>query len=189
MLFRSILDSAETVVDALMKAEPPPPQAPPESWMPLADHLRQLPAVIAPFWRANDPVDSVLIASAPATLVPRPETPVEIGRPVALVRVAAEGVPRLGVVNAGLVVREIAPEPLTARPSAVSTPVPVVTVDGAAPVPPPTIREFAASRADEDICTVVLNHGIAPWTPPVTALGMAMVPGVPPEQPTTPELL
>ena len=37
------------------------------------------------------------------TLVPSPETPVEIGRPVQLVNVPDAGVPNAGVVNVGLV--------------------------------------------------------------------------------------
>jgi len=36
-----------------------------------------------------------------ATPVPRPETPVEIGKPVALVKVPLVGVPNTGVVNVG----------------------------------------------------------------------------------------
>ena len=43
-----------------------------------------------------------------------PETPVEIGSPVPLVRVTALGVPRLGVVNAGELASTIAPVPVTA---------------------------------------------------------------------------
>ena len=48
-----------------------------------------------------------------------PVTPVVSGKPVALVRVAADGVPRLGVVNAGEVDKTTAPEPVE-----VVTPVP-----------------------------------------------------------------
>jgi hypothetical protein len=43
------------------------------------------------------------VARNVATPVPRPETPVEIGRPVALVRVPLAGVPRTGAVIVGLV--------------------------------------------------------------------------------------
>jgi hypothetical protein len=53
------------------------------------------------------------VARNVATPDPRPETPVEIGRPVALVRVTAEGVPRLGVVKTGEVVIATLPVPLT----------------------------------------------------------------------------
>ena len=61
-----------------------------------------------------------------------PVTPVVRGRPVALVSVAALGVPRLGVVNAGLVASTMPPEPVTFCPSAVATPVP----NDVMPVPP-----------------------------------------------------
>ncbi len=58
------------------------------------------------------PVSSVIIeaklalegvAKKVATPVPKPETPVDIGRPVQFVNVPAEGVPILGVVSTGLV--------------------------------------------------------------------------------------
>ena len=43
------------------------------------------------------------VAKNAATLAPNPETPVDIGSPVQLVRVPEPGVPRAGVVNVGLV--------------------------------------------------------------------------------------
>ena len=48
-----------------------------------------------------------------ATFAPRPETPVAIGRPVALVSVAADGVPRFGVVKAGELANTKAPLPVS----------------------------------------------------------------------------
>jgi hypothetical protein len=72
--------------------------------------------------RAPEPVSSVTAvarladegaARNEATPVPSPDTPVEIGSPVALVRVAAEGVPRLGVVSDGLVPNTKAPDPVS----------------------------------------------------------------------------
>ena len=48
-----------------------------------------------------------------ATLAPRPETPVEIGNPVQLVRVPEEGVPRTGVVSVGDVANTSDPEPVS----------------------------------------------------------------------------
>ena len=42
-----------------------------------------------------------------------PVTPVVSGRPVALVKITAEGVPRLGVVSAGLVANTNEPEPVS----------------------------------------------------------------------------
>jgi len=48
-----------------------------------------------------------------ATPVPSPETPVEIGSPVAFVRVPEEGVPRAGVTNVGEVAKTKAPDPVS----------------------------------------------------------------------------
>jgi len=59
-----------------------------------------------------------------ATPVPKPDTPVEIGRPVPFVSVTADGVPRFGVVSAGDVERTTAPVPFAALPIAAATPVP-----------------------------------------------------------------
>ena len=59
------------------------------------------------------------VARNVATPVPRPLTPVEIGRPVAFVRVAKDGTPMLGVVSAGEVLSTTEPVPVE-----VVTPVP-----------------------------------------------------------------
>jgi hypothetical protein len=59
-----------------------------------------------------------------ATLVPSPDTPVEIGRPVAFVSVPDVGVPKTGVTKVGDVASAIPPEPVTFCPKAVATPVP-----------------------------------------------------------------
>jgi len=53
------------------------------------------------------------VAKKVATPVPKPETPVEIGSPVALVRVADVGVPSTGVTRVGLVANTAAPEPVS----------------------------------------------------------------------------
>jgi hypothetical protein len=74
---------------------------------------------LVPNTSAPEPVSSVTalarlalegVARNVATPLPRPDTPVEIGRPVAFVKVAALGVPRFGVTNTGLLV--IATKPL-----------------------------------------------------------------------------
>jgi hypothetical protein len=71
--------------------------------------------------RAPDPVSSVTAAARfeedgvpknVATFVPKPETPVLIGRPVALVRVAEDGVPSAGVTRVGDVERTLLPDPV-----------------------------------------------------------------------------
>jgi len=48
-----------------------------------------------------------------ATLAPKPDTPVEIGRPVQLVRVPEEGVPKAGVTRTGEVANTKAPLPVS----------------------------------------------------------------------------
>lgn len=53
------------------------------------------------------------VARNVATPVPKPETPLEMGSPVALVRVAADGVPKSGVVSAGLVAKTSKPVPVS----------------------------------------------------------------------------
>ena len=89
-------------------------------------------ALTAPTSAALDVTTPVMgHAKACPTELPRPEMP-EIGSPVALVNVTAEGVPRLGVVKVGEVARTMPPEPVTLAPSAVATPVPRLVT----PVPP-----------------------------------------------------
>jgi hypothetical protein len=53
------------------------------------------------------------VARKVATPVPRPETPVEIGKPVALVKVADDGVPRAGVTKVGEVANTAEPLPVS----------------------------------------------------------------------------
>ena len=55
------------------------------------------------------------VAKNVATPVPRPETPVEIGRPVAFVSVPEVGVPRMGVTSVGDVANTTLPVPVVAR--------------------------------------------------------------------------
>jgi hypothetical protein len=75
------------------------------------------------------------VARKVATPVPRPETPVLIGKPVALVKVPLEGVPRAGVTRVGLLANTKAPDPVSSVtaeakladdgvPKKVATPVP-----------------------------------------------------------------
>ena len=53
------------------------------------------------------------VARKVATPVPRPDTPVAIGRPVTFVKVPLVGVPRIGVTNVGLVANTNAPVPVS----------------------------------------------------------------------------
>ena len=67
----------------------------------------------APPLTTNAPAEPVLTANAVATPVPRPVTPEDIGKPVAFVSTAAEGVPSAGVTSVGLVANTKAPVPVS----------------------------------------------------------------------------
>jgi hypothetical protein len=67
---------------------------------------------IAPLKVVKAPEEPTLTAKAVATFEPKPDTPVEMGRPVALVKVAAEGVPKSGVVSVGEVALTTFPVPV-----------------------------------------------------------------------------
>src|SRR3989338_6525707 len=80
---------------------------------------------------APDPVSPVTaaaklavegVARKVATPVPSPEIPVETGRPVALVRVAADGVQRFGVVKTGETAKTAAPVPVSSVRMVASSP-------------------------------------------------------------------
>ena len=73
----------------------------------------------APLNTTGAPALPTLIARAVATPVPRPETPVLMGRPVQLVSVPLDGVPRIGVTRVGLFERTTLVVPVE-----VETPVP-----------------------------------------------------------------
>ena len=118
---------------------PPPPvvHAPPASVTPLAPHCKQWPTVGMTELMSGKPLALLTaIPKAVAAPVPRPDTPVLIGRPVPFVKVADVGVPRIGVTNVGLVEAEIAPVPLRAEPKAVAmfAPSPLMPVDTGSPV-------------------------------------------------------
>jgi len=53
------------------------------------------------------------VAKKVATLVPRPDTPEEIGRPVHEVKVPDVGVPRIGVTSVGEVAKTAEPDPVS----------------------------------------------------------------------------
>jgi hypothetical protein len=67
----------------------------------------------APLNNTGAPADPVLTARAVAMPVPRPDTPVAIGRPVAFVKVALVGVPRIGVTRVGEVAKTAEPVPVS----------------------------------------------------------------------------
>jgi len=66
----------------------------------------------APLNNTGAPAEPVFTARAVATPVPRPDTPVEIGSPVAFVKVALVGVPRIGVTRVGEVASTLLPVPV-----------------------------------------------------------------------------
>jgi hypothetical protein len=77
------------------------------------------------------------VASAVATPVPRPDTPVLIGSPVAFVRVAELGVPRAGVTRVGEVAKTFAPVPVSSVIAAIRLALDGVAKKVATPVPNP----------------------------------------------------
>jgi len=106
------------------------------------------------------------VARNVATPVPNPDTPVEIGKPVAFVSVAAEGVPRFGVVSVGDVERTTFPLPVdvvTPVPPLATASVParvIVPVDVTGPpdvvspvVPPETFTLVTPSATLEETLT------------------------------------
>ena len=62
--------------------------------------------------RTTPPVPVGTAARAVAMPVPSPTTPVEIGKPVPLVRTTAEGVPSAGVVSTGETAKTLEPVPV-----------------------------------------------------------------------------
>ena len=131
---------------------------------------------------APEPVD--VVTPVPPFVTPSvPVTPVVSGRPVALVNVAADGVPIFGVMRAGLVERTIPPVPVTVLPSAVITPEPVEIVEGGDPAPPPITRAFATRTADDAQDEAELKYGMPPLVPAtVNARVPDVVTGDPPTE-------
>ena len=79
------------------------------------------------------------VAKNVATPDPRPLTPVLIGSPVALVSVAAEGVPKSGVTSVGEVAKTNEPEPVSSVTAAAKLALDGVPSHVATPVPRPPI--------------------------------------------------
>lgn len=127
------------------------------------------------------PTVPVLTASAVAMPVPKPETPDEIGKPVAFVNVPEVGVPRTGVVKVGDVDSTMFPVPVTAlesvTPPYVSAALIVVArVSVIAPVevPPSVIvPEPAASTARFSFVPLVITDTA---TPPAAAADLILMP-------------
>jgi hypothetical protein len=77
------------------------------------------------------------VAKNVATPVPSPDTPVEIGKPVAFVNVALVGVPRIGVTKVGLVANTNDPEPVSSVTALARFALVGVAKNVATPVPKP----------------------------------------------------
>ena len=63
--------------------------------------------------RANAKLAEDGVAKKVATLAAKPDTPVEIGRPVQLVKVPEPGVPNTGVIKVGVLLKTTRPVPLS----------------------------------------------------------------------------
>ena len=77
------------------------------------------------------------VAKKVATPVPNPDTPVEIGKPVAFVKVPLVGVPKIGVTSVGLVAKTKAPVPVSSETAASKLALEGVAKKVATPVPRP----------------------------------------------------
>lgn len=120
------------------------------------------------------------VARNVATPVPRPDTPVEIGRPVQLVKVPDVGVPKSGVTNVGDVAKTKEPEPVSlvtadakfaelgvAKKVAIPVPKPETPVEIGSPVQLVSVPDVGVPRMG------VTNVGLVASTiepVPVTAL-------------------
>jgi hypothetical protein len=91
----------------------------------------------APPFTTTEPAEPVLTARAVATPVPRPLTPVDMGKPVALVNVALDGVPKAGVTKVGLVAKTKAPDPVSSVTAVARLALDGVAKNVAIPVPSP----------------------------------------------------
>lgn len=97
-----------------------------------------------------------------------PVTPVDSGRPVTFVSVPLDGVPRAPP----LITKDPADPVFT--PKAVTTPVPVVMVDGAKPAPPPTINALAVKTAEDAQLVPLLKYGMPPDVPATVNAGVVV---------------
>jgi hypothetical protein len=125
---------------------------------------------------APEPVSSVIaaarleddgVAKNVATFDPSPDTPVEIGSPVAFVSVAAEGVPRFGVVREGEIDKTTEPVPVeavTPVPPLATGRVPVTPVESGSPVAFVSVTEEGVPRDDVEDKTTFPENVAGPDT-------------------------
>ncbi len=107
------------------------------------------PASVGEVASTGPPVPVAMFPSPAATPEPSPEMPVEMGSPVPLVSVTADGVPRFGVVNVGEVANTGLPEPVAAfaKPVATPDPSPETPVEIGRPVPLVSVTDDGVPKA------------------------------------------
>lgn len=130
-------------------------------------------AIITRFAAPGLPIMTLPEATAVKVNVERFKVPVPVVNEFPFIEVAV-ATPKDGVINAGDVVSEMAPDPFTFKPRAVSTPVPVVVVVGAVPEPPPIIMAFAVSKAELAHVEVDEKYGIPPDVPATVNAGVVV---------------
>ena len=106
-------------------------------------------------------VVAVTVVNAPVFAVVAPTVPLMLmdAVPVRFVTVPLDGVPSAPLNSTG------APADPILTPNALKIPVPVVTVPGANPAPPPTTKELAARAADVAQVEALLKYGMPPDVP------------------------
>ena len=119
----------------------------------------ELAKTSAPLPVSSDTADAKFaelgVAKKVATPVPKPLTPVLIGKPVAFVRVADDGVPKAGVTKVGLLANTKAPEPVSSVTAEARLALEGVLKNVATPVPRPETpvdigRPVALVKVPED---------------------------------------
>lgn len=114
---------------------------------------------------AVTPELSVVPVRVPAGAVPVMLIPAV---PVRLVTVPLEGVPNAPPLTTN------APDEPVLTPKAVTTPVPVVTVAGVAPAPPPTTKALAAKAAEDAQVDALEKYGMPPEVPATVNAGVVV---------------
>ena len=104
------------------------------------------------------------VARKVATPEPKPDTPVEIGKPVALVSTPLAGVPRAGVTSVGLVANTAAPVPV----SSVNAPAKLAEVNDPSEVALPTDVTAPVRLALVSVVGLALNTAAPAPAPSVT---------------------
>jgi hypothetical protein len=127
---------------------------------------------------APDPVSPVTadarfeldgVARNVATPVPSPETPVEIGNPVAFVSVPLDGVPRAGVTNVGEFAKTAAPVPVSSVKAERRLALDGVASQLATPVP----RPLTSVEIGSPVALVKIPLDGVPRAPPLVRIELS----------------